>query len=152
MKTASQPTCGVLYQESVAQFCVTDAERAAFAAGHVSGQAEKVYLGACRAAMFRPQPENMLWLLSVVEKVAERYGLRVECLSYDFKGLASDEIWISRNGFTQDLAGIVVNSRTWHVLRGRACGIPDAELDCEFHFRQGYNKPCDRPAPTRRSP
>lgn len=140
-----KPTCGALYLESLNQFCTNDEQRKAFAAGHVNGQAEKVYLGACIAAMFRPQPENHEWLLAIVEAIAGRYGLRVLCLSYVDRGTLINEIWISRRDsiIVSEWDKYPVNSPTWHSIRGRACGVPADEVDYVFHERRGYAEPCD---------
>lgn len=145
-----KPTCGVLYLEALNQFCGTDEERKAFAAGHVNGQAEKVYLGACSAAMFRPQPENHEWLLLTVQKIAGRYGLRVNCQSYVDRGTVISEIWISRKGsvIVDEFTRYPVNSPTWHAVRARACGIPADEVDYVFHERRGYAEPCDGGKPS----
>jgi len=51
----SAPTCGTHYLKLLKVFTELDPERVRyFAAGFVCGQAEKIHLGACPAAMFRP--------------------------------------------------------------------------------------------------
>ncbi len=137
-----KPTCGVLYKETADQFGQTPETVDAFAAGHVSGQAEKVYLGACKAAMFRPQPDRHAWLLEVVQAIAGRYGLQVQCLTYMDGGEIRNEIWISRQGVGKWL-DYPVNSQQWHTLRGLVCGVPLGEIDGLFHLRPGYGQPCD---------
>jgi hypothetical protein len=141
-----KPTCGVLYMETMHEFGRgSEAEARAFAAGHVSGQAEKVYLGACGGAMFRPQPENFDWLLDVVSRIASRYGLRVQVLPCETPDDRKKEIWISRNKVGAWLK-FPPNSEQWHILRGVTCGIPLDEIDWRFHERPGYGQPCDRVA------
>ncbi len=90
-------------KEAINKYAGDDSEKIRiFAAGFVSGQAEKVYLGACRAAMFRPSQD--------------RYGML--------------------NVVTED-------SRDWHHQRALLCGIPNEEVDYEFHIRAGHGERCD---------
>lgn len=140
-----KPTCGVLCMESINEFCKTEAERKAFAVGHVHGQAEKVYLGACAAAMFRPQPDQFEWLLNAVQRVAARYSLDVETLPYEGDWSGRREIWISRRGnrIVGSWLDSEPDSKRWHTMRALACGIPAECIDTEFHTRRGYNEPCD---------
>lgn len=145
--TANKPTCGTLYLESAYQFCRSEQELWAFAAGHVSGNAEKVYLGACDAAMFRPQPESHERLFGIVAAIAGRYGLCVQSLPYELDGKTVFEIWISRDG-TGEWLNFPVNSGAWHAARGNACGVPHGETDFKFHERKGWNEPCDKPCLT----
>lgn len=138
-------TCGPLYKAGLESFTGMAPDKIrAFAAGFVSGQAEKVYLGACRAAMFRPSAENAPWLLGVVREVAERYGLHVEQLPTS-RGV---EIWLCRStcaAFTvSHLPEIAENSEDWHEVRGALCGIPPSLIDRRFHERAGWGEACDR--------
>lgn len=139
-------TCGELYLLSLREFCRsgTDDELWAFAAGHVSGNAEKVYLGACRAAMFRPQPERHDRLFQIVSSVGHRYGLCVQSLPYELDGQIIFEIWLSRGGVGEWLTH-PVNSPDWHRIRGLACGVPLLEIDEEFNSHKNFNAPCDKP-------
>jgi hypothetical protein len=134
-------TCGPLYNEGMLAYCRSAEEERLFAAGFVSGQAEKVYLGACRAAMFRPSPEKRDMLIEVVIEVAKRYELAVDYLL--------DEIWILRSSFDgqwilfSSLLNQEVNSPAWHVWRALLCGVPVDEVDLEFHKRKGFGEKCD---------
>jgi hypothetical protein len=52
-------TCGELFRDAMQSHTDMSPEQIrVFAAGYVTGQAEKIYLGACAAAMFRPSPEH----------------------------------------------------------------------------------------------
>ena len=132
-----KPTCGDLYLKGLNQWA-TKTEQRAFAIGFVTGQAEKVYLGVCPAAMFRPSPENVEWLYPYIQDVCERYDLR--------HAVHDNEIWIFRP--TGPVIGIWEayerDSPEWHIARAMACGIPRDWVDPEFHLRKGYNQPCDR--------
>lgn len=136
----ARPTCGVLYEQSANEF---RDHPLAFAAGHVSGQAEKVYLGACRAAMFRPQPDVYQAILGIVRSIAGRYGLTVSEFPYEGSDSRRREIWISRDNQIGEWLCHKPDSPMWHVRRGQACGVPDREIDEQFHERRGYNEPCD---------
>ena len=134
-----KPTCGVLFLNALAQYTFMDPETIpVFAAGFVTGQAEKVYLGACRAAMFRPSPEYHEMFFRILTDTEKRYGLRSVCFN--------DEIWISRPenvSLVESVFNLVPNSPEWHELRGRLCGVPHEEIDREFHLRRGYDERAD---------
>ena len=140
MKT--QPSCGPLYAEARAAFAVETLEATRlFAAGFVCGEAEKVHLGACRAAMFRPAPENEAMLVEVVTTACRIYGLGFFRIEYDGR----IEVWIGR-GIAKKfwrLTGRKPDSRAWHWLRGRWCGIPWRRIDLRFHLRRGATARCD---------
>jgi hypothetical protein len=143
MSTAS--TCGPLYLDGLTSFTGMDADKIPiFAAGFVSGQAEKIYLGACRAAMFRPSEEWHSTVMGIVRQVAERYMLRV----HELQTSRGVEIWLckSRNDYTAlvVLDHMEENSPEWHRRRGEMCGIPESDIDLEFHKRSGFGEPCDK--------
>lgn len=137
--STNKPTCGPLYLEGVREFCGGDvALQKAFAAGFVSGQAEKVYLGACKAAMFRPSAETRGWLVPIIDSVCDRYDLR--------KTFIAREIWITRPVNCDLVIAMIAlepNSMAWHHMRGELCGIPEEERDLRFHERTGYAEKCD---------
>jgi len=115
----------------------------AFAHGFAAGQAEKVSLGACDAAMFRPSPEHMEWYLPLVESVAATYGLHVVILDSHCEETPK-EIWICSDPKKVGLwLDFDVNSAPWHAARGAACGIPPRHWDFKYHKRKGYGKRCD---------
>lgn len=142
---SDEPTCGVLYQAALNEFCQQPEDIRLFAPGFVCGQCEKVYLGACKCAMFRPQPGLRSWLLGVVRKAAAIYGLVVEEFPCDEEGRS--EIWIAREGkYLGRWTKYPINSSYWHMARGILCGVPPEEIDFQFHERRGYNLPCDQPS------
>lgn len=135
-------TCGDLYLEAITKL-ETDLERRVFAKGFVSGQAEKVYLGACQAAMFRPSDTTFDFILSDVQEVCERYKLHY----FVFYLASIIEIWIYRSGFQIGAwYEFAKDSPEWHKCRAIACGIPESEIDVNFHERKSYNQPCDQGA------
>ncbi len=144
-KRAERATCGPLYLEGLETYGCTKDMHFAFACGFVSGQAEKVFLGACPAAMFRPSPEHFEWLYDEVTKIAVRYGLEIAVLP-SAQSKTPDEIWIFREGYAIGRwHDSPVNSPNWHYHRAAACGIPNDRIDYKFHERQGYNQVVDAP-------
>lgn len=135
-------TCGPMYLDALEKYTGGDpAKVRLFAAGFISGQAEKVFLGACGAAMFRPSEAYAPMVRAIVIDCATRYDLL-----WTQEGA---EIWIVRNAallrtLVCCLERYPENSTEWHMVRGQLCGVPDSELDYEFHLREGYGKPCDR--------
>lgn len=146
---ANKPTCGPLFAEALRSFVNLDSDRAdkdvrLFVAGHMTGQAEKIYLGACTAAMFRPSPEYRGFALAALGKLSAIYGLEVSVFE---RPEIADEIWLHiPEALTEvgELSQLVINSPEWHAVRGRLCGIPENKIDPLFHERRGYREPCDR--------
>lgn len=128
-----------MYKNAIESFCGDDPDKIRlFAAGFVNGQSEKVYLGACQAAMFRPSHDRRDMLMEIVENAAIRYGLAVV--------IVRAEIWICRLASfntVQQLKSLEENSAAWHQLRGQLCGVPEIEIDVTFHHRSGYGQRCD---------
>lgn len=138
-------TCGPFYLDALQSHAGGDESfTEAFAAGFVNGQAEKVYIGACRAAMFRPSEGNWSMVARLATEAAERYGLRFSTMC------DVGEIWILQEhpGVLACFAGLAeteVNSPEWHEIRGWLCGVPTGEIDFEFHKRKGFGESCDEP-------
>lgn len=144
---STKPTCGPLFETAWKKAVTsTDDPILLFSAGHMCGQAEKIYLGACNGAMFRPSTdEGYAFVFNFALFLARVYGLSVSTL--DVIEECKDEIWIHKAESTQtieSLRHIQINSPKWHEIRGRLCGIPSNQIDSMFHLRKGYNKPCDR--------
>ena len=125
-------TCGPLFLKCIESF-VLPSDRVSsrdslkiFSAGHMVGQAEKIYLGVCSAAMFRPSPEYRNWAIEAAIKISGIYGLEVSLFG------------------REEIKDLDVNSSKWHIWRAKLCGIPDYNIDAEFHLRKGYNEPCDK--------
>lgn len=136
---SDKQTCCVAYGEALAQYTGGYPEKVKlFAAGFVHGQAEKVYLGACRACMFRPSAVHIDMMDAVCADAAERYGLA-------FRYYAKPgEIWLTKSpDYLDEVMKLVPNSPTWHFGRAMLCGVPHEEIDFEFHKRQGYGQSCD---------
>lgn len=146
MSTSAKPTCGPLYKAGLEHYAGSDPEKIKlFAAGFISGQAEKVYLGACRGAMFRPSAEWKAMVLEVAREVATRYGLQVRIAS------PPGEIWILRDAAAVDLLAraeeLGVPDDLFHLLRGALAGVPTEEIDLRFHERAGHGERCEPEAP-----
>lgn len=137
------PTCGPLYKAGIESFTGMDPEKIPlFAAGFVSGQAEKIYLKACQAAMFRPSGEHHEMVWRIVLEVAGRYGLFVQKLETS-RGV---ELWLCSSPIVaQSIRNLPrpENSPEWHEARGMLCGVPRHQIDYEFHERAGYGERCD---------
>lgn len=133
---------GKVTQELRAIYGKTEAEYRAFACGYVAGQAEKIYLGVCGAAMFRPGREHLPWYFAEVSKIAKTYGLHTSLVQH--KDSDTAEIWIHRKGLMMsDWMAKGLNTPEYHTIRARLCGIPEADIDTQYHLRDGHNEPCD---------
>lgn len=136
----SKQTCGPLYKKQFDHFTGGNPDLVrVFAAGFVSGQAEKIYLGACAAAMFRPAKENLDLVLEIVEQVKGTYGL--------YSHQIDEEIWlfgVETIPAIAVLANTVRETRAWHLIRGMLTGVPLRAIDYEFHKRHGFGEACDR--------
>lgn len=142
MSRTDKPTCGPMYKDALERHAGDSPDLIrVFAAGFVNGQAEKVYLGACRAAMFRPSQERSGMLLTLAEEAARRYGLAL--VSYVGR---HNEVWLCRHFHAPDVIGlrdIEEDSPLWHERRAWLCGVPPDEVDREFHKRTGHGERCD---------
>jgi hypothetical protein len=115
----------------------------AFAAGFAAGQAEKVFIGVCDAAMFRPSPEQFEWYLEEVKLIAANFYLNVTVLD-SYCPETPKEIWIYREETpVGEWLKHPVNSPEWHKLRGQACGLPSYYIDSQYHLKIGYGERCD---------
>lgn len=113
----------------------------AFSCGFAAGQAEKVFLGACKAAMFRPSAENFGWYFQEVKIIAEAFGLSVTLLN-SHSSETPYEIWIHKDVIGEWL-NHEVNSPMWHKSRAEVCGIPAEKVDVDYHLRNGYGQKCE---------
>ena len=137
------PVVGKATQAVRKLYSRTPETESAFAVGFACGQAEKVYLGVCRAAMFRPAAENFEWYTGEVEKVAAAYGLAVVVLESHCPE-SPWEIWIARDeSCVGGWVWLEANSPQWHQERAAVCGIPEREVDVNYHRRAGYGEKCD---------
>lgn len=148
MKTSStqnnRPTCGPLYLDGLKSFTgMKPRYIKLFAAGFISGQAEKLYLRACSAAMFRPSAMHLDMVREIVAEVATRYGL----LTTELPTSRGVEVWICSSPAVKmaidKLPEDGENSAIWHRRRGVLCGIPPHLIDLAFHERSGYGETCD---------
>ncbi len=126
----SNPTCGPLFQQ-----VFTEASKKAltplamFSWGHLCASAEKIWLGACPAAMFRPT-DNESEFEARISYVASVYSL--DSMKVD------DEYWLFRRQYYHTIVDMKMaekNSPLYHSLRGLLCGVPVNELDLTFHER-----------------
>lgn len=130
--TKSKPTCGPLYNEA-RETARSFPEHLTFSLGFMTGEAEKIYLGACVAAMFRPgSPESMQIQELFAKRLQQIYG--VEPLVF------FDELWIFRPTTDvivamESMRRAEKNSSEYHRIRAELCGIPLKWIDYEFHKR-----------------
>lgn len=134
---------GKLYQKLLYEQTDGDPDKIQlFATGFMAGQAETVFNGIRRAMMVRPSEKNYELVLAACQKLAEHYKLQISIFVVDNE--RSPEIWIHRkNDRIGDWREYDINSPTWHRLRAYACGIPESEVDEEYHLRDGFDEPCD---------
>ena len=139
-------TCGPLYRGVREQFTGNDpVQNRAFAQGFMAGEAEKVYLGACMAAMFRPT-STIGWQL--VEQwaigICRIYGLVYATIKYVDPSRNDEvvfEVWVCQD---LEILKIVrslttnhdVNGKSWHMARGVLTGVSANDIDPRFHERQ----------------
>ena len=145
----TERTCGELYLDLLGRFTDMDPEKIRlFAPGFVCGQCEKVFSGACQAAMFRPSLEYRYMVLRAVHVSCDVYGLLWDTLG----PLGAGEIWVRRlEGLVetrwQELCAMLADGREntpgWHQLRAAMCGIPADRVDLAYHERKGSGKRCD---------
>lgn len=132
-------SCGYYYKQALAAYTGGNASYTRqFAAGFVFGQAEKVFLGACQGAIFRPSFEWHDMLLKITEHAAEMYGLVVRV--YD------SEIYIFRpeaRPLFEALYETFVDSPQWHLIRAQLTGVPPRDVDIKFHEREGAKERAD---------
>ncbi len=106
---------------------------AAFAAGFMTGQAEKVWCGACKAAMFRPDTSQHDELLGeIIQDVAGQYGLFYE--RYVFAGEV--EYWIASSGWwflVDRLTEMKYDTPKWHLHRAALCGVSPWNVELDYH-------------------
>jgi hypothetical protein len=131
----TKTTCGPLFDAAVAQFC-EQGPSLRFYAGYITGHAEKIWMGAVPASMFRPPDKHADACRSIVARICEIYELNHTLVTTNL-GL---EIWMFRDSWVAEdlsvLATLEENSPTWHEYRGRLTGVPEQEIDVKFHERQ----------------
>lgn len=143
-REATQGTCMVRFGEALQIFFGDDPQRRRDATvGFWIGLAEKVGMGACRAAMVRPNLGKNPWATEALSAVANHWGLVVTTFKYG----DITELWITRPANAVEVENLLtcaVNSPEWHTRRGLLCGVPVEEIDPEFHLRPGYGEFIDR--------
>lgn len=143
----TEVTCGELHRQCRELFRDLKSYDDIFAAGVICGQAEKVYLGACSAAMFRPSVGRYQFCYEAVLRATNIYGLILATLPCHYAGEPCVEVWICRNeqasSAVHSLNGMKMNSEAWHATRAELTGIPAAEWDFEYHLRENHGMRCD---------
>ena len=130
----SKQRCGDHFLTLVARFTGikledSDAERTdacrQLCYGHMIGLAEKVYLGACDAAMIAPAHADVAWTRSAHKLVADEYDL----LIFEKRRNRVTELWFVRGkeAYIRLVAGIDDN-----IVRGDLCGIPALGIDPDY--------------------
>ncbi|KKN78085.1 hypothetical protein LCGC14_0353120 [marine sediment metagenome] len=125
-------TCGPLFQQVFEEATRQSSNNLAiFSWGHLCASAEKIWLGACPAAMFRPTDQEGEFAARI-NYVAQVYSL--DLMKVD------NEYWLFRRQYYQTVKEMEMaekNSPIYHGLRGLLCGVPVDELDLAFHERYG---------------
>jgi hypothetical protein len=135
--------CGTLHARAMEHFCGRDEERIRlFTAGFITGQAEKIHLGACRAAMLRPALQHRELVRQILNYTCALYGLQWEFLD------SCGEFWLFEDDYRAhvdmiDQMAQRINEREltayewhdYHLERGRLCGIPITQIDGRYHER-----------------
>ena len=103
-----------------------------FSIGYMAGEVEKIYLGACKGAMFCPPPYDTSWLFDAAKKIARIYSLYARALTFGIR----EEIWILKdpNIALALKAALAYSDKEFNRLRGQICGIPDEFIDLEFDW------------------
>lgn len=110
------------------------------AAGFITGQAEKVYLGSSEAFMIRPSNEWLDWTKEITNLICKNYSI----FSLHLESLG--EIWGFKH-FSVSLTlqfmveKLELNSPEFHELRARLCGIK--EINREYHKSEGFGERCE---------
>jgi len=134
-------TCGPLFKQAF-EYAQKESRDGLefFSWGHLTGQAEKVWLGTCSAFMVRPSSIGDIErpvesrLRQRVQAITEIYGLEHEAILTN-RGV---EYWVFRRD-KYDLIRLLMedpnDSKMAHFIRGVLCGVPASELDLHFHRR-----------------
>lgn len=136
------PSCSWLLEDAVRYMEKNVSPAKHVYAGFIIGQMEKVYLGACPAAMFNV-PLDDYSLRAFVRDVAPVYHLDLDGNDYETcTAPTSREVWVwqhARPGVRQQVAKAKRlltsedpaerNEQAAHVLRGMLCGIPLEQID-----------------------
>jgi len=148
---SEEVACGVLYQQNLDKFVAGSKERfSAFTAGYICGQAEKVHLGTCSAAMFRVGEEHWQHVVKLVTGIAKRFNLRLMMYVSHVSGVR--EIWLldgtpATLRFYRRMANVECDTPEYHLIRALLCGVSSHRVDLEYHQRPGYNEECDKVRP-----
>lgn len=105
-----------------------------FSWGHLAASADKIWLGACQAAMFRPGVSDASRFQFRIEIVAEIYGLEWTYIAAD----RGTEFWLFNKDSLRSillLEKLSPDSPESHYIRGTLCGIPPEKIDLVFHER-----------------
>jgi len=139
-------TCGELHLRAQRALCDDDPhEIKLFGAGFVLGQCEKIYLGACSAAMFRPSKEYHEAIMHALDVACHIY----EGLEWDILG---EEFWVRRDegkahAIWRELKRMQKDGEetggSWHHLRAILCGVRREDIDGTYDARAEYGKRCD---------
>lgn len=100
----------------------SEIDRRNFSYGFIAGLAEKVFIGACRAAMVAPALQDAEWLEVEVEVIAEEYDLYIATI----RRTNRIEYWLLKTLLDRDL---LVASPDDNQLRGLLCGYPLKDID-----------------------
>lgn len=143
-------TCGPLFKQAF-EYAEKESRDVLefFSWGHLTGQAEKVWLGSCTAFMVR---SSNIGNKEECQEIDARLSARVHVICSIFsldcrviKTERGDEYWVFRRDKWQLLSllsKLSPDSEAAHFIRGTLCGVPPGELDLKFHERYGDSDGC----------
>lgn len=101
-----------------------------YAAGFVTGLAEKVHIGACAAAMVKPSIVDSYWLLPTCKDIARTYKLRLFVLPRT----KVIEVWFCRDKQTVEKLkdAECMDLRGANRARALLCGFPYASINDSY--------------------
>lgn len=90
--------------------------------------------------MFRPAKEDFEWYKEEVAKLCKIFDLTMFVCD-SFCEETPKEIWVCKiRFFIGEWLSYGLNSPEWHKLRAKAVGIPEEEVDVNYHLRKGYGE------------
>lgn len=96
-----------------------------WAAAFVTGNAEKVAMGACRGAMSAPAKADADWFRETHKTIAEEYGLQ----RYEYARVNRREFWLLRDEKALALLKRGIND---NVTRAYICGLDPDLIDVDY--------------------
>jgi hypothetical protein len=119
---AKKKRCNDFYHIIMKQFADGETDRRLLSIGWMGGLAEKVYMGACRAAMVAPLRIDESWTCHAARFICETYGLHI----FVKHRTSRTEIWFCRDTKTQYALDAYIDD---NQFRATICGLDMALYD-----------------------